>query len=277
VGEEEASDGTTERKGGSLLLTGALVDSALVWGRDALAYVGIGLLTTLPWFVLDLLQSPVLALLGGHAEPSSLLLPIVLFQLVSLGLNAAVLCALRGAVTVAVFRALDGTRPTVRSSLSSIAPRIGTLVAVGFLVLPLGIVATLATWLLPDATPSWISRVVFVLELAVLDVSLCIALPAVVMERQGPVRSLTRGWRLASGHRLGLFVTLALGRGLQVVVSQQIQEFLGATLLGDLLVVHVPSQFLWYAVSNTFVAVFAAVCYRAFLPRDSESLAEAFD
>jgi hypothetical protein len=176
--------------------------------------------------------------------------------LVSVLLAVLVQGILAGLLTAVIGRGVLGHRITIRQAWQMAAPRLPALIGATFAVLGLlvGVWAVLGLVLLVMAlagVPTAVIVGVGVLgafpEIAVtvwFGVMLSLAAPAVVLERQGPLRSLRRSWQLVRRSFWRVFGILLLA-GLIVVLANSILElpFIAAGVLagfGDALSGHAP-------------------------------------
>jgi Membrane domain of glycerophosphoryl diester phosphodiesterase len=166
--------------------------------------------------------------------------------LVSVLLAVLVQGILAGLLTAVIGRGVLGHRITIRQAWQMAAPRLPALIGAAFAVLGLlvGVWAVLGLVLVilslagaPTAAIVGLGVLGAFPEIAVtiwFGVMLSLAAPAVVLERQGPLRSLRRSWRLVRRSFWRVFGILLLA-GLIVVLANSILELpfiAGAVLAG---------------------------------------------
>lgn len=163
------------------------------------------------------------------ANPGPFLAALGLLFLVTVPVGVAVF----GGITYGVFRWLAGERAGVGDMLGQGFRRIVGL----FLTFLLAGLATAGGWLL------------FVVPGVMIATAASVALPAVMVERLGPMQALKRSFDLTRGHRWSLFAAFLAIFGINLAVS----------LAGNLLQLAIP--IVGVLVSLAFSVVFGTIPY----------------
>jgi hypothetical protein len=201
------------------LTVGGLVGTTLrVWWRNAFRFAGVTLVAFAPAFVLGFVAALVVPAMARRGDAPSDPAEIGWVAFVPITLVALTMVVQLGGLTYGAVQHL-ALRPV----------RLGAMLGAGFRrALPLvgaGLLAYIAVLA---------GTLLLVVPGVIVACGLSVALPAVVIERIGPIVALRRSWTLTRGHRFTIFVA-ALVLGL-VIFGANLATQVGMTLLGPLAV-----------------------------------------
>jgi hypothetical protein len=226
---------------------GSLVNRSLsVWWRNVFRFAALTLLVFVPMVVLIAAvayQSFAAAARGtggvavaGHRGLLAVMAVVFLVMLATMVVEM-------GALTYGTVQHLGG-RPV----------RFGSMLAAGFRrALPLIAVGIVASVMVMAG------MLLLIVPGIIIGCAVGVAIPAVVVERIGPIDAIKRSWRLTHGHRLTFFAA-SFVLGLVVSAANMAIQF-GATLFGRLAPVAVPIAAVVYLLLVSLPTLLPAVAY----------------